>query len=57
MIDGADNRTIGRRCGLSEQTVKTHMAQMFRKTGTTSRAGLVLAAVRGDVEVMRHERF
>lgn len=35
--DGASNRTIGRRLGISEDTVKSHVKAILRKTGAANR--------------------
>ena len=44
--DGADNRTIGARLGIGENTVKSHLRALQAATGTTTRTALVIAALR-----------
>lgn len=43
------NRQIGRALALSEDTVKTHNRQLFRKLGVTTRAGAVNEAWRRGI--------
>ena len=47
--DGADNRTIARRCNLSEQTVKVHMKRLLDASGCPSRTSLVVEVMRRRV--------
>lgn len=51
MVDGADNRTVGRRVHVGEETIKTHMRRIYHKTGMPSRTALVLALARGDLVI------
>lgn len=44
--DGATNRLVARRLGISEKTVKNHLSSVFAKLGVTSRSQAVLAAFR-----------
>jgi DNA-binding NarL/FixJ family response regulator len=39
--NGASNKAVARRLGISEHTVKFHVESLFRKLGTTSRAEAV----------------
>lgn len=45
--DDPGNREIGKRLGLKENTVKTHIARILRKTGVKSRIGLAVVAICG----------
>ena len=45
IIDGATNRDIGKSLGLSEQTVKNHLSNIYDKLGVSSRLELALYAV------------
>ena len=45
IVDGETNKDIGRRCGLSEQTVKNHLSNIFDKLGVSTRLELALYAV------------
>ncbi len=46
LIEGKPNKTICRELALSESTVKTHLAAIFRKLEVESRTQAVLAAAR-----------
>lgn len=46
LIEGKPNKTICRELDLSESTVKTHLAAIFRKLDVASRTQAVLAAAR-----------
>jgi two-component system, NarL family, nitrate/nitrite response regulator NarL len=45
IIDGATNKDIGKSFGLSEQTVKNHLSNIFDKLGVSNRLELALYAV------------
>ncbi len=45
IIDGASNKDIGNEFGLSEQTVKNHLSNIFDKLGVSTRLELALYAV------------
>ena len=47
LVAGKRNRTIGEQLTISENTVKFHVANVLRKTGTTSRAELAALASSG----------
>ena len=49
VAEGLTNPQIANRLFVSAQTVKTHMKNVFRKLGVSSRAELAAAAVRRDV--------
>jgi len=46
LIEGKTNKLICRELELSESTVKTHLASIFRRLGATSRTQAVVAAAR-----------
>ena len=46
LIEGKTNKLICRELALSESTVKTHLASIFRRLGATSRTQAVVAATR-----------
>jgi DNA-binding NarL/FixJ family response regulator len=46
LIDGKPNKLISRELDMSESTVKTHLAAIFRKLDATSRTQAVVAAAR-----------
>jgi len=46
---GKTNRAIGSSLGLSEETVKSHLAKMRRRWGAPDRASLLYAAIRRGV--------
>ena len=57
IMEGATNKDIGKAFGLSEQTVKNHLSNIFDKLGVSNRLELALYAVHHrllkDVEVSR----
>jgi DNA-binding NarL/FixJ family response regulator len=46
LVQGKPNKAISRELALSESTVKTHVAAVFRKLGVSNRTQAVLAAAR-----------
>ena len=46
LIEGKPNKLICRELALSESTVKTHLASIFRRLGASSRTQAVVAAAR-----------
>lgn len=46
IADGAENRQIARRLGLSHQTIKTHVARITRKLAVHTRAAAIAEAIR-----------
>jgi DNA-binding NarL/FixJ family response regulator len=46
LVDGKANKVIGRELEMSESTVKTHLAAIFRKLDAASRTQAVVAAAR-----------
>jgi DNA-binding NarL/FixJ family response regulator len=49
---GLKNREIAGRLCISEQTVKSHLSRIFRKTNVTSRAQLVPLAIKAKLGVL-----
>ncbi|HKA69836.1 MAG TPA: response regulator transcription factor [Actinomycetes bacterium] len=49
VADGRSNRDIGTAMGLSQLTVKSHLARIARKLGTGDRAGMVAISLRTGV--------
>jgi len=47
--EGLTARQIGRRLGVQERTVTTHLARIYRKLGANSRIGAIAAATRSGV--------
>jgi DNA-binding NarL/FixJ family response regulator len=50
--DGLGNRAIAERLGISEHTVKFHLASIYGKLGATTRAGAVRRAFRRGLLTM-----
>jgi DNA-binding NarL/FixJ family response regulator len=46
LAEGLGNKAIAARCGISEHTVKTHLAAVFAKLGVSTRAEAVASAAR-----------
>ena len=53
LIEGKTNKLICRELELSESTVKTHLASIFRRLGATSRTQAVVAAARMGLRLGR----
>jgi DNA-binding NarL/FixJ family response regulator len=51
LTEGKTNKLICRELALSESTVKTHLASIFRRLGATSRTQAVVAAARMGLQV------
>jgi two-component system nitrate/nitrite response regulator NarL len=51
LCEGLSSKEIGRRLDLSEPTVKTHLAHIYRKIGATNRAQAVAVALRLGLSV------
>ena len=51
LIEGKTNKLICRELALSESTVKTHLASIFRRLGATSRTQAVVAAARMGLQL------
>jgi len=47
--EGLTARQIGRRLGVQERTVTTHLARIYRKLGANSRIGAIAAATRSGL--------
>ncbi len=52
LAEGLGNKTIARRLGISEHTVKTHLAGLFAKLGASSRTEAVALGVRRGLVVL-----
>jgi DNA-binding NarL/FixJ family response regulator len=50
--EGLTARQIGRRLGMQERTVTTHLAHIYRKLGTNSRIAAVMAASRNGLLIL-----
>ncbi|MGI8423120.1 MAG: LuxR C-terminal-related transcriptional regulator [Chloroflexota bacterium] len=46
VAEGCSNKEIGRRCGISDQTVKNHLTAVLRKLTVTDRTEAVVIALR-----------
>jgi DNA-binding CsgD family transcriptional regulator len=49
--DGAENKEIGRRLGMSTETVRSHMARAMEIVGATNRTHLAILLLRGGIRV------
>lgn len=49
--DGATNATIARRLSISEHTVKSHLKDAMKATGSLNRTALVVDLLRGYVKL------
>ena len=45
IVEGCSNRDIAKQFGLSEETVKRHLSNIFDKTGVSTRLELALFAI------------
>jgi DNA-binding NarL/FixJ family response regulator len=54
LIEGQPNKLISRELDMSESTVKTHLAAIFRKLDANSRTQAVLAAARLGLRLGAH---
>lgn len=50
--DGGTNVQIARKLYLSEDTVKTHVKSLFRRTGAATRTELIVAVFRGRLRMI-----
>ena len=51
LIDGASNKEIAEKLGISERTVKMHITNMIQKTGFRSRLELAVKARTGGLVI------
>jgi len=47
VCEGLDNKEIRRKLHIAYNTVRAHLGNIFRKTGTKGKAGIVLEFVEG----------
>ena len=52
LADGLPNKAIAARLGISEETVKFHLASVFGKLGATNRTDAVRQAIRRGLVAM-----
>ena len=45
---GLDNKQIGEKLGISEHTVKTHLRNIYSKTGTHNRTNLAVSILSSE---------
>jgi DNA-binding CsgD family transcriptional regulator len=45
IVEGCSNRDIAKQFGLSEETVKRHLSNIFDKTGVSTRLELAMFAI------------
>jgi DNA-binding NarL/FixJ family response regulator len=45
IVEGCSNRDIAKQFGLSEETVKRHLSNIFDKTGVSTRLELALFSI------------
>ena len=45
---GLDNKQIGKQLGISEHTVKTHLRNIYSKTGTHNRTNLAVSILSSE---------
>jgi DNA-binding NarL/FixJ family response regulator len=50
VLDGLSNRDIGRTLGVSEETVKSHVSNIYRKLGVSNRMELALYVATGKLK-------
>lgn len=50
--DGAENKIIGKRLYLTEDTIKTHMRKIMRKARAANRTELVVSILRREIFVL-----
>ncbi|OHB61142.1 MAG: hypothetical protein A2167_04710 [Planctomycetes bacterium RBG_13_46_10] len=50
---GLDNSRIGKKTGISYNTVRAHLVNIFRKMGVKGKAGLIL----GFIEAIQKTKF
>lgn len=54
LVDGRKDREISKFLNISEHTVRSHMKNLFRKLGVSSRSQAVAKAIQGDLISKSH---
>lgn len=52
LFDGASNRTVAKRCFITEDTVKSHMKSIMRKVGVSDRTEAAVLVWSGEVDIV-----
>lgn len=53
VIDGQGNKVLGQRLFITEDTVKSHVKHLMKKTGTTTRTHLALVVAKRQVVIIQ----
>ena len=56
VADGRSDKEIASELGITVRTVRFHVGNVFRKTGTTSRVQLAVDMIRGHLKCTAHPR-
>lgn len=56
LVDGSDNKSIGKQLYLSEDTVKTHLRKILTKVQVANRTALAVAILRHQVVLVDPHR-
>jgi len=57
LVDAPTNKEIGRKLGIAEPTVETHLMNITRKTGIATRLGIFALGVRLGLIPISHETY